>query len=85
MVARVAARGHRRLDDVVGGVEVGLAGAEADDGFAGGLQGLGLGVDRQGGRLGDGGDAAGQAFSFWGHGGLAGEIGGSTGLLATLA
>ena len=40
--------------------EVGLAGAEADDGLAGRLQGLGLGVDGQGGRLGDGGDARGR-------------------------
>ena len=70
VVARVAAGRHGGLDDVVGGREVGLAGAEADHGFAGGLEGLGLGVDGEGGRLGDGGDAAGEAFSFWGHGGL---------------
>ena len=39
-------RGH----DVLGGGEVRLAGAEADDVLALGLEGLGLGVDRQGGR-----------------------------------
>ena len=47
--------GDGGLDDVVGGGEVGLAGAEPDDGAAGGLQGLGLGVDDEGGGRGDGG------------------------------
>ena len=47
----------RGLDDVGRRREVGLAGPEADDGLAGRLEGLGLGVDGQRGRLGDGGDA----------------------------
>jgi hypothetical protein len=59
---RLGAGGHGRLDDVVGGGEVGLAGAEADDVLPGGLERLGLGVDGQGGRLGDGGDAAGDPW-----------------------
>ena len=45
-----------RLHDVGRGGEVGLAGAEADDVLARGPQRLGLGVDGQGGRRGDGGD-----------------------------
>ena len=55
--AGVAAGGDRGLDDVVRRGEVGLAGAEADDGAAGCLEGLGLGVDGQGRGLGDGGEA----------------------------
>ena len=50
-----------RLDDVVRRREVRLAGAEADHRLAGGLEGLGLRVDREGRRLGDRGDAAGDA------------------------
>ena len=57
MVARVAARRHGGGDDVLGRGEVRLPGPEADDVLAGGLQGLGLGVDGEGGRLGDGGQA----------------------------
>ena len=53
VVLRIAAGGDGRLDDVVGRREVGLAGPEADDVLALGLQGLGLGVDGQRGRLGD--------------------------------
>ena len=56
VVLRVAAGVDGGLDDVVGRREVGLAGAEADDRLARRLQGLGLGVDGQRGRLGDGGD-----------------------------
>ena len=59
VVLRVAAGGDGRLHDVLGGREVGLAGAEADDVLTLGLQGLGLGVDGQRGRLGDGGNACG--------------------------
>ena len=69
VVLRVAAGGDGGLDDVVGRREVGLAGAEADDRLAGRLERLGLGVDGQGGRLGDGGDAAGDRSV----GGLAGH------------
>ena len=59
---RVSARGRDRgLDDVLGRREVGLAGAEADHVLARGLQRLGLGVDRERGRLVDGGDAGGDA------------------------
>src|SRR3712207_7923909 len=43
------------VDDVGRGREVGLAGAEADDRLAGRLQRLRLGVDGEGGGLGDGG------------------------------
>src|SRR5690606_35385191 len=50
VVARVAAGRRGRLDDVVGRREVGLAGAEADDRLAGGLERLRLRVDREGGR-----------------------------------
>ena len=57
VVLRVAAGRDGRLDDVLRGREVRLAGAEADDVLARGLQRLGLGVDGQGGRLGDGADA----------------------------
>ena len=56
VVLRVAAGRDRGLDDVVRRGEVGLAGTEADDRLAGRLERLGLGVDRQGGGLGDGGD-----------------------------
>ena len=45
-----------RLHDVGGRREVGLAGTEADDVLAGRPQRLGLGVDGQRGRRGDGGD-----------------------------
>ena len=41
------------VDDVVRGRKVRLAGSEADDGATGGLEGLRLGVDGQGGRLGN--------------------------------
>jgi hypothetical protein len=53
------------LDHVGGAREVGFAGAEPDHGFAGGLQGLGLGVHGEGGGLLHLEDAAGE-----GHGGL---------------
>jgi hypothetical protein len=58
---RVAARGDRGGDDRIRGREVRLAGAEADDIAAGGLQRLGPGVHGERGRLGDGGDAGGDA------------------------
>ena len=69
MVDRVLAGRDGRLDDVGRGREVGLAGAEADDRLAGGLERLGLGVDGQGGGLGDGRDAAGDT-GFRGHGAI---------------
>ena len=61
VVGRVLRGGDGGLNDVVGGGEVGLSGAEADDGAAGGLEGLGLGVDGQSGGGGDGGQAGGNA------------------------
>ena len=67
-MARVAAGRDRGLDDVVGGREVGLAGAEADDGAAGGLERLGLRVDGEGRGLGDRADPAGDAGCARGHG-----------------
>ena len=57
VVARIGARRHRGGDDVLGRREVRLAGAESDDVLAGRLQGLGLGVDGEGRRLGDGREA----------------------------
>ena len=48
-----------RLHDVGRGREVRLAGPEADHRATRRLEGLGLGVDGQGGRLGDSGDAGG--------------------------
>ncbi len=57
VVAHFGAGGDGRLDDVVGGGEVGFAGAEADDVLPFGLEGLGLGVHGEGGRGGDGGEA----------------------------
>ena len=69
VVLRVPAGGDRRLHDVLRGREVGLAGTEADDVLARRLQGLGLGVDGQGGRLGDGADPLGDAgLGDGGHG-----------------
>ena len=59
VVPRVASGLHRCLHDVGRGREVGLSGAEADDRFAGGLERLGLGVDRERGGLGDAGHALG--------------------------
>src|SRR5688500_6923830 len=59
MVLHLAARLGRRFDDVVGGREIGLTGAEADDVLTGRLECLGFGVDGQGGRLGDGGNSSG--------------------------
>ena len=53
---RVVAGRDRRLDDVVGGGEVRLAGAEADHRAPGRLQRLGLGVDGERRGLGDGAD-----------------------------
>jgi phosphoserine aminotransferase len=67
VVARVPAGLDRGLDDVGGRGEVGLAGTEADDRLAGGLERLGLGVHRQGRRLGDGGDACGDAVGLGGR------------------
>jgi hypothetical protein len=55
---RVPAGFDRGLDDVFGRGEVGLTGAEADDGFPRRPQGLGLGVDGQRGRFLDGTDPA---------------------------
>ena len=57
VVARIGARRDRGGDDVLGRREVGLPGTEADDVLAGGLQRLGLGVDGERRRLGDGGEA----------------------------
>ena len=57
VVARVGARRRGGGDDVLGRREVRLPRAEADDVLAGGLQRLGLGVDGEGRRLGDGGQA----------------------------
>ena len=54
VVARIGARRRGGGDDVLGRREVRLPGAEADDVLAGGLQRLGLGVDGERGRLGDG-------------------------------
>ena len=59
VVDRVLRGGDGGLDDVVGGGEVGFSGAEADDRAAGGLEGLGLGVNGQGGGRGDGGQSGG--------------------------
>jgi len=53
VVGGVLRRGDRGIDDVGRRREVGLACTEADDGPAGGLEGLGLGVDGQRRRLGD--------------------------------
>ena len=61
MVAHLGTRRHSRGDDVVGRGEVGLAGAEADDVLAGGLQRLGLGVDGERRRLGDGRQSGGDS------------------------
>ena len=61
VVLLVPAGGDRRLHDVLRGREVRLAGAEADDVLARRLEGLGLGVDGQRGRLGDGPDPSGDA------------------------
>ena len=55
-------RGDRGVDDVLRGREVGLTGAEPDHVLALGLQGLGLGVDRQGGRRGDCSESFGGSF-----------------------
>ena len=57
VVARIGARRHGGGDDVLRRREVGLAGAEADDVLAGRLQRLGLGVDGERRRLGDGCEA----------------------------
>ena len=59
VVAGVAAGLGGGLDDVGRGREVRFAGAEADDVLARRLEGLGLGVDGEGGRFGDGGYAVG--------------------------
>ena len=72
VVRRVVARGDGGSDDVVGGGEVGLTGAEADDRPSLGLERLGPGVDRQGGRLGDGADAPGDPSRCRGGCGVAG-------------
>ena len=58
----------------VGRREVGLAGAEADDGLAGGLERLGLGVDGERGGLGDGRDATGDT-GITGHGPIVARAG----------
>jgi len=54
VVLRIAAGFRGSLDDVGRCREVRLTGAETDDRLAGGLQGLGLGVNCQGGRRRDG-------------------------------
>src|SRR5699024_10629538 len=61
--ARLAGSLDSGLDDVVGGRKVRLSGAEADHGAALRLHGLGLGVDGEGGGLGDGTDACGDTWS----------------------
>ena len=61
VVLGVAAGVDGGLDDVVGRREVGLAGAEADDRAALGLERLGLRVDLERGGLGDGADPLGDA------------------------
>ena len=61
VVLRVVTRSGRRLDDVVGGREVGLSGAEADDRLSRRLQRLGLAVHRESGGGRDRGDATGDA------------------------
>ncbi len=60
---RVARRLDRRLDDVAGRREVGLAGAEADDGPSFGLHRLRLGVHGERGGLGNRGNSRGDAGS----------------------
>ncbi len=64
VVGPLSAGGDGRLDDVVGGGEVGLARAEADHRLAGRLELAGLSVDREGRGGGDpadpGGNPAGQ-------------------------
>ncbi len=62
VVLGVATGGDRRVDDVFRGGEVGLAGPEPDHVLAGCLQRLGLGVDRQGGRRGNGSETSGGAI-----------------------
>ena len=69
VVAGVAAGLDGRLHDVVGGGEVRLAGPEADDRAAGGLEGFGLGVDGERRGLGDPADAGGDPAVA--HGGFA--------------
>src|SRR5205085_887437 len=59
VVARHPAGGHGRRHDVVGRGEVGFAGAEADHVLPRRLQGLGLGVDGQGGGFFDGTNTSG--------------------------
>src|SRR5699024_10763932 len=61
--ARLAGSLDSGLDDGVGGRKVRLSGAEADHGAALRLHGLGLGVDGEGGGLGDGTDACGDTWS----------------------
>jgi hypothetical protein len=69
MVPRVAAGGDGGFDDVLGGREIRLAGAEPDDGFAFRLQGLRLGVHGEGGGFGDRGQTTGDTcFGLTGHG-----------------
>ena len=62
VVAHLGARRDRRIDDVLRGREVRLAGTEPDHVLALGLQSLGLGVDRQGGRWCDRGESCGGSF-----------------------
>ena len=57
VVSWITARRHRCRDDVLRRWEVRLAGPESDDVLAGRLQGLGLGIDGEGRRLGDGREA----------------------------
>ena len=75
VVARVEAGLLCRGDDRGRGREVRLAGAEPDDGAAGGLERLGLGVDGQSGGLGDAPDPGGDAGADCGGGGCAGHVG----------
>ena len=62
VVAHLGTGGDRGIDDVLRGREVGLTRAEPDDVLPLGLQGLGLGVDRQGGRRGDCSESFGGSF-----------------------
>ena len=61
MVGGVPTGFDGRLDDVIGSRKIGLARAETDDRLARRLEGLGLRVHREGGRLGDGRDASGDS------------------------
>ena len=82
VVARIARGLDGGLDDVLRGGEVGLAGAEADHGPAGGLQRLRGRVHGEGRRGLDRADALGDAGT---GGGGAGVVGGHGSIVAELA